>query len=195
MLSLYLTGLVGAALGTLSAMVFIMSANVTRDIIKLWRPETSDKSMLYLGYVLIALFLFLPFYWTLERPPALLAIFMGFAAMGLGAIFFFVTVVSYYWKRATKLGATLTVIYGTLATLWGGWAVLARNPPLLGMGTMEWILISGCCILYFGGSLDFETAFQGTDRQALLQGDGGGGTGLENSRRIRAESVRVKLEG
>jgi Na+/proline symporter len=134
-------------------MVFIMSANVTRDIIKLWRPQTSDKSMLYLGYVLIALFLFLPFYWTLERPPALLAIFMGFAAMGLGAIFFFVTVVSYYWKRATKLGAILTVIYGTVATLWGGWAVLARNPPLLGMGTMEWILISGCGILYFGGSL------------------------------------------
>ncbi len=153
LLSLYLTGLVGAALGTLSAMVFIMSANVTRDIIKLWRPATSDKSMLYLSYFLIALFLFLPFYWTLERPPALLAIFMGFAAMGLGAIFFFVTVISYYWKSATRLGAALCVIYGTLATLWGGWAVLARNPPLLGMGTMEWILISGCCILYFGGSL------------------------------------------
>ena len=147
MISVYLTALVGAALGTLSAMVFIMSANVTRDIIKLWRPQTSDKSMLYLGYVLIALFLFLPFYWTLERPPALLAIFMGLSAMGLGAIFFFVTVVSYYWKRATKLGAVLTVIYGTAATLWGGWAVLARTPPLLGMGTMEWILIGGCGIL------------------------------------------------
>jgi Na+/proline symporter len=153
LLSFYLTALVGAALGTLSAMVFIMSANVTRDIIKLWKPQTSDKSMLYLNYFLIALFLFLPFYWTLERPPELLAIFMGLSAMGLGAIFFFVNVVSYYWKRATKLGATLTVIYGTIATLWGGWAVLSRNPPLLGMGTMEWILIGGCCILFFGGSL------------------------------------------
>jgi len=153
LLSVYLTGLVGAALGTLSAMVFIMSANVTRDIIKLWRPETSDKSMLYLGYFLIALFLFLPFYFTLRRPPELLAIFMGLAAMGLGAVFFFVTVVSYYWKRATKVGAILTVIYGTVATLWGGWAVLGRKPALLGMGTMEWILIGGCLVLYFGGSL------------------------------------------
>ena len=44
LISLYVTGLVGAALGTLSAMVFIMSANVTRDIIKLWRPQTSDNS-------------------------------------------------------------------------------------------------------------------------------------------------------
>ncbi len=153
LLSIYLTGVVGAALGTLSAMVFIMSASVTRDIIKLWRPKTSDNSMFYLGYFLIALFLFLPFYFTLERPPALLAVFMGLAAMGLGAVFFFVTVVSYYWKRATKFGAALTVIYGTAATLWGGWAVLGREPALLGMGTMEWILIGGCLILYFGGSL------------------------------------------
>ena len=149
LLSMYLTGLIGAALGTLSAMVFIMSANVTRDIIKLWAPKTSDKSMLYLGYFLIALFLFLPFFWTLKRPPELLAIFMGLAAMGLGAIFFFVTAISYYWKRATKWGAICTVIFGTIATLWGGWAVLSRNPPLLGMGTMEWILVGGCAFLYF----------------------------------------------
>jgi len=32
-------------------------------------------------------------------------------------------------------------------------AVVARNPTPLGIGTMEWILISGCGILYFGGSL------------------------------------------
>lgn len=153
LISLYVTGLVGAALGTLSAMVFIMSANVTRDIIKLWRPQTSDKSLLSLGYVLIALFLFLPFYWTLKRPPELLALFMGLAAMGLGAIFFFVNVISYYWQGATKLGAMLTVIYGTIAALWGGWAVFGRSPALLGMGTMEWILIGGCAVTYFGGSL------------------------------------------
>jgi len=152
LLAAYLTGLVGAALGTLSAMVFIMSANVTNDIIKLLKPKVSDKSMLYLGYLLIAIFLFLPFFWTLNRPPQLLAVFMGLAAMGLGAIFFFVTVISYYWKGATKWGAICTVIYGTIGTLWGGWAVLGRKPPLLGMGTMEWILVAGCLILYFGVS-------------------------------------------
>ena len=153
LLAAYLTGLIGAALGTLSALVFIMSANVTRDIIKLWRPKTTDKTLLNLGYFLIAFFLFLPFYWTLNRPPELLAVFMGLAAMGLGAIFFFLTAVSYYWKRATKWGAICTVIYGTIATLWGGWAVLARKPALLGMGTMEWILVGGCVALYFGVSL------------------------------------------
>ena len=77
---------------------------------------------------------------------------MGLAAMGLGAIFVFVTVVSYYWKGATKIGAMATVIFGTVAALWGGWAVFGSKPPLIGMGTMEWILIGGCAIAYFGGS-------------------------------------------
>jgi Na+/proline symporter len=153
MLALYTAGLFSAALSTLAGMVFIMSANITRDVIKLWAPKVSDQSMLMLGYFLIALFLFLPFYWTLYRPPELLSIFMGMAAMGLGAVFFFVTAISYYWKRATKWGAVATVVYGTLATLFGGWAVLAKKPPLLGMGTMEWILVLGCMAIYFLVSL------------------------------------------
>jgi len=149
---LYVMGLFAATLSTVAGMVFIMSANVTRDVIKLWWPKSSDKSMLYLGYFLVALFLFLPFYWTLVATPPLLAIFMGMAAMGLGAIFFLVTAVSYYWKGATKWGAICTVIYGTVMSALGGYWVLFRKPPSLGMGTMEWILIIGCLILYFGVS-------------------------------------------
>jgi len=158
MLALYTAGLFSAALSTLAGMVFIMSANVTRDVIKLWAPKTSDRSMLMLGYFLLALFLFLPFWWTYKNPPELLSVFMGMSAMGLGAIFFLVTAISYYWKGATKWGATCTVVFGTIATLFGGWAVLSRKelfglkPPLLGMGTMEWILIFGCVIIYFGVS-------------------------------------------
>jgi sodium/proline symporter len=146
---LYVMGLFAAALSTLAAMVFIMSANITRDVIKLWWPKTPDKSMLYLGYFLVALFLFLPFYWTLVAAPPLLAIFMGMAAMGLGAIFIFVTAVSYYWKGATKWGAMCTVIYGTVMSILGGYWVLFKKPPSLGMGTMEWILIAGCFVIFF----------------------------------------------
>ena len=152
MLALYVAGLFSAALSTLAGMVFIMSANVTRDIIKLWAPKTSDKSMLGLGWFLIALFLFIPFYFTLKRPPELLAIFMGMAAMGLGAVYFFVTAISYYWKGATKWGAVCTVVYGTVMSVVGGYYVLFKKPPSLGMGTMEWILVLGCGIIYFGVS-------------------------------------------
>jgi Na+/proline symporter len=147
LMTLYTMGLFAAALSTLAGMVFIMSANITRDVIKLWWPQVSDKSMLYLGYFLIALFLFIPFYWTLVNPPPLLSIFMGLAAMGLGAIFVFVTAVSYYWKGATKWGALFTVLYGTGFSIYGGWKVLLKRQ--LGMGTFEWILVIGCGILYF----------------------------------------------
>jgi len=147
LMTLYVMGLFAAALSTLAGMVFIMSANITRDIIKTWWPTVSDKSMLYLGYFLIALFLFLPFYWTLVNPPPLLSIFMGLAAMGLGAIFFFVTAVSYYWKGATKWGALVTVLYGTGMSIYGGYKVLFKKE--IGMGTFEWWLVIGCGILYF----------------------------------------------
>ncbi len=152
MLAAYVAGLFSAALSTLAGMVFIMSANVTRDIVKLWWPQVSDKSMLYLGYFLIALFLFLPFYWTLVRPPPLLSIFMGLAAMGLGAVFFFVTAISYYWKRATKWGAICCVVWGTIATLYGGSTVLVPKPSY-GMGSYEWFLVISCGLVYFIVSL------------------------------------------
>ena len=149
--TIYVMGLFAATLSTLAGMVMIMSANITRDIITLWRPQTKDKTLIRLSYFLIALFLFLPFYWTWKRPPELLSVFMGLAAMGLGAIFFFVTAMSFYWKRATKWGALFTVIYGTLATLVGGYFVFTKK--VLGMGTMEWIILAGCFILFFGVSL------------------------------------------
>jgi sodium/proline symporter len=150
MMTLYTMGLFAAALSTLAGMVFIMSANITRDVIKLWWPKVTDQSMLYLGYFLIALFLFIPFYWTLVNPPPLLSIFMGLAAMGLGAIFVFVTAISYYWKGATKWGALCTVLYGTGYSIYGGYKVLLKRQ--LGMGTFEWILVIGCGILYFAVS-------------------------------------------
>lgn len=149
--TLYVMGLFAATLSTLAGMVMIMSANVTRDIITLWWPKTKDKTLIRLSYFLIALFLFLPFYWTWKRPPELLSVFMGLAAMGLGAIFCFVTATSYYWKRATKWGAFWTVVYGTVTTLVGGYLVFTKK--VIGMGTMEWILLGGCGILFFGVSL------------------------------------------
>lgn len=149
LLAAYTAGLFSAALSTLAGMVFIMSANVTKDVIKLWWPQVSDKSMLYFGYFLIALFLFLPFYFVLVNPPPLLSIFMGMAAMGLGAVYFFVTAISYYWKRATKWGAMACVVWGTAFTLYGSYSVLYKKPPDYGMGSYEWFLVLSCGIIYF----------------------------------------------
>ncbi|MDR2018344.1 MAG: hypothetical protein LBQ00_05675 [Syntrophobacterales bacterium] len=119
LLAAYLTGLVGATLGTLSAMVFIMSANITNDIIKLWAPKVSDKSMLYLGYFLTALFLFMSFWWTPKRPPELLSSVMGLAAMGLG----YSSLLPLYLTTGREQQSGRPS-YGTVTTLCGDWAVL-----------------------------------------------------------------------
>ena len=149
MLSLYVAGLFSAALSTLGGMVFIMSANVTKDIIKNFWPQTSDKSMLVLGYILIALFLFIPFYFTLVAPPPFLSVFMGMAAAGMGAVYFFVTAMSYYWKGATKAGAMATVVVGTGISIWGAWAVLVSKPAVIGMGKFIWMQAIICGLVFY----------------------------------------------
>jgi sodium/proline symporter len=149
LVTLYIAALFAAALSTLSAMIFIMAGNISRDLIKLWWPDTPDLFLINLTRILLAVFLIFPLMWTWKNPPELLAIFMGFAAIGLGGTFFYVTAVSYYWRNASSLGVILAVIYGLIATLWGAWQVTNNQ---LGMGWMFWIVFIGCGVLYFLGS-------------------------------------------
>lgn len=166
LVTLYVAGLFAAALSTLSAMIFIMAGNITRDLIKLWRPQTSDRFLINLTRILLAVFLFFPLWWTWTNPPELLAIFMGFAAIGLGGTFFYVTAISYYWKKASSLGVILAVVYGLIATLWGAWNVAHNN---LGMGWMFWIVFIGCGVLYFIGGFAGRKPDEETMRKAFPQ--------------------------
>lgn len=100
--------------------------------------------------IFIGIFLFIPFYWTFKKPPALLAVFMGYASIGLGGIFIFCTAFSFYWKRATAYGAILCMVYGVVATLLGSILVSKQK---MGMGTLEFVVLIGCAIFYFAGSL------------------------------------------
>ncbi|MCM8807852.1 MAG: hypothetical protein ABIM58_05115 [candidate division WOR-3 bacterium] len=148
--TLYAVGVFAAALSTLSGMVMIMAGNITRDIIQIWNPKISQKVLLILTKIFIGIFILIPFYWTFKKPPPLLAIFMGYAAIGLGGIFVFCTAISFYWKRATKVGAILCMVYGVLSTLIGSIFVSKQK---IGMGTLEFIVLFGCGFFYFVGSL------------------------------------------
>lgn len=147
---LYTTGVFAAALSTLSAMVMVMAGNITRDIIQIWHPNISKTFLLKLTKLLIGLFLIIPFYWTFKKPPPLLALFMGYAAIGLGSIFIYCTAVSFYWRRATATGVILCMIYGLISTLLG--SIFVANQKL-GMGTLEFIVLLGCGFFYFIGSI------------------------------------------
>ncbi|MET1123709.1 MAG: hypothetical protein ABWW66_00400 [Archaeoglobaceae archaeon] len=145
-------GVFAAAVSTLSGMVMVMASSVTRDLIHIYRPNISQRSMLWLTRLLLVPFIFVPLYWNLTGAPPVLAEFMAGAAVGQAGIFFFVVAVSMYWKRATKHGAAATIVYGMLMTL--------LHPKALGklVGLNHWgiwaiALIFGCAAVYFTVSL------------------------------------------
>ncbi len=148
--SLYITGLFSAALSSLAAMILGIAGGITRDVIQIVKPGISPRFLLLLTRILIAVVIFIPFYWTLVAPPPLLAAWMAQAAIGMGGIFIWVIAGSLYWKRATATGAMICMIYGIIAVLAGS-VLVSQNS--LGMGDLMYIVLIGCGICYIGGSL------------------------------------------
>ncbi len=148
--TLYVTGVFAATLGTFSGMIMIIASNITNDIIATWWPKVQKSTLLVLTRLLLIPAALVPFFWTLYKPPALLALLMGQAAAGMGGIFLPVITLGLWWRRATKVGAIACIIYGFFATLIGS-VMVGKN--LVGMGTVIWFIILGSFICYVVGSL------------------------------------------
>jgi Na+/proline symporter len=138
LVSLFAASVFAASVATLAGMVMIMATNITRDLIHNAYPKISSKKLLWLTKLMLIPFIAIPLYWTFTSPPPILSEFMAGSAVAQAGIFFFVVGVSMYWKRATKWGATATIIYGLILTFlhpkaygklvglyhWGYWALL-----------------------------------------------------------------------
>ena len=136
--SLFAACVFAASVATLAGMVMIMATNITRDLVHNAFPEASPRKLLLLTKLMLVPFIAIPLYWTFTSPPPILSEFMSGSAVAQAGIFFFVVGVSMYWKRATKWGATATIIYGLIITVlhpkaygpsvglyhWGCWALL-----------------------------------------------------------------------
>jgi len=145
-------GVFAAAVATLAGMVMIMAANVTRDLIYIYKPDISPRALLWATRILLIPFIFLPFYWTVTAPPPVLAEFMSGAAVGQAGIFFTVVAISMYWKRATKWGAIAAIIYGIILTLFHP-KVFGPTVGLFHWGIWAMLTIFGCMLVYFVFSL------------------------------------------
>lgn len=148
--ALYSAGVFAAALSTFSALLLVIATGITNDIVRTWKPDVTDRTLLWATRAVIAVVAIFSFTWTLTNPPALLAVFVGQAGAGLGGTFIFVVTISLWWKRATRVGAILCSVYGLAATL-GGSYLVAKN--MIGMGTVIWGIFLGCGILFVAGSL------------------------------------------
>lgn len=141
-----------AAVSTLAGMLIIIAANITRDLIYIWKPGISHRTMLWATRILLTLFI-IPFWWTYTAPPPILAEFMAGVAVAQAGMFFTSVAMSMYWRRATKWGAIVAIVYGMLA------CTLHPTPAKVFYGiTMHWgawalLLIFGCILLYVVVSL------------------------------------------
>jgi Na+/proline symporter len=142
-----------AAVSTLAGMVMIMATNVTRDLIYNLVPKASPRALLLTSRLLIIPFLAIPLWWTYTSPPPILSEFMSGSAVAQAGIFFFVVAVSMYWKRATKVGAIATIIYGMAVALLHPSVYGKFVPPFNHWGIWALTLIFGCGAIYVGLSL------------------------------------------
>ncbi|MCQ5373610.1 MAG: hypothetical protein NO515_01095 [Candidatus Methanomethylicia archaeon] len=142
-----------AAVSTLAGMVMIMATNVARDLIYNLVPKASPRALLLTSRLLIIPFLAIPLWWTYTSPPPILSEFMSGSAVAQAGIFFFVVAVSMYWKRATKVGAIATIIYGMAVALLHPSVYGKFVPPFNHWGIWALTLIFGCGAIYVGLSL------------------------------------------
>jgi Na+/proline symporter len=152
LVSLFAASVFAASVATIAGMVMIMATNITRDLIHNAYPKASPKKLLRLTKLMLIPFIAIPLYWTFTSPPPILSEFMAGSAVAQAGIFFFVVGVSMYWKRATKWGATASIVYGLILTL--------LHPKAYGklVGLYHWgywasLLMFGSAMVYFLVSL------------------------------------------
>jgi Na+/proline symporter len=138
-----------AAISTLAGMVMIMATNITKDIINNIIPNIKPNILLIISRISIIPLMLIPLWWTYTSPPPLLSEFMAGSAVAQAGIFFFVVAVSMYWKRATKIGAICTIIYGIILTLLHPSVYGKYIPPFNHWGIWALTLMFGCGAMYF----------------------------------------------
>ena len=99
-----------AAMSTVNGLVFGNAANITVDIVKILRPETTAKNMIFIARICVVLIMAacVMIAWNPNTPVAELSII----AFGTVAVTFFALWGAYYWKRATRQAAILSTLVG-----------------------------------------------------------------------------------
>lgn len=99
-----------AAMSTVNGLVFGNATNISVDVVKVLRPETTPQSMILIARICVAVIMAICVIiaWNPNTPVAELSII----AFGTVAVTFFALWGAYYWKRATRFGAIASVLVG-----------------------------------------------------------------------------------
>lgn len=142
-----------AAMSTVNGLVFGNATNISVDIVKILRPETSQQGLIGVARLLVAVIMAVCVIiaWNPNTPVAELSVI----AFGTVAVTFFALWGAYFWKRATKTGAILSTLVGVgmnvaFFLIGGKQMVLFPQASLLNLnGFLASFIIAG--VVFFAG--------------------------------------------
>jgi len=143
--ALILLAAISAAMSTISAIILVTTTSLTADILRYFRPETSDKRVLFLTRVIGLVILAIAAISAVNVPQQIVPLVS--VSMGVIACCVFVPLIfGLYWNRGTSTGfvASLLVSFGSVV-LWQFYGNPLIHPVFIGLfcGTLA----------YLGGSL------------------------------------------
>jgi len=153
--SIVLLAAISAAMSTMSAIVLVTTTSLTSDILKYFKPETTDDTELRITRMVGVVIIIVSAFFAIDVPQLivpLVSVSMGVIACCVFVPLFF----GLYWKRGTSTGfiASLIASFGSIV-LWQLFGNPLIHPVFIG-------LICGT-VAYLGGSLASPTQAAGTD--------------------------------
>jgi sodium/pantothenate symporter len=143
--SIVLLAAISAAMSTMSAIVLVTTTSLTSDILKYFKPETTDDKILKITRIVGVIIIIVSAFFAIDVPQLivpLVSVSMGVIACCVFVPLFF----GLYWKRGTSTGfiASLVASFGSVV-LWQLFGNPLIHPVFIG-------LICGT-VAYVGGSL------------------------------------------
>ncbi|GGZ19048.1 sodium/solute symporter [Echinicola pacifica] len=109
-------GGMAAALSTAAGLLLVISTSVSRDLVKNFNPEISDKQELFIARVAAAVAVMVAGYFGVH-PPGFVAQVVAFAFGLAAASFFPVIIMGIFSKRMNKEGAIAGMLTGLIFTI------------------------------------------------------------------------------
>jgi sodium/proline symporter len=119
-----IAAVLSAVMSTTSAQLLVNSSALTEDIYHRLRKNATQKELLIIGRLAIAVCALIA-YAIAANPHASLLQIVGYAWSGLGAAFGPVIILALYWPRCTQTGAIVGIIVGAATVII--WHVLGEK--------------------------------------------------------------------
>ena len=141
-----LAGILAAVMSTADSQLLVASSAVSEDFYKgLWRPEASQKELLWVGRLAVVAISLLAFYLARDPNSKVLEL-VAYAWAGFGAAFGPAIVLSLYWEGMSRNGALAGILGGGLTVII--WKQLSGGVFDL-YEIVPGVLVSVICILFF----------------------------------------------